>query len=152
MMTKAKIAGNYVNSILAKTESLRLGFEEAILLDPNGYVAECTGENLFLVKRGVILTPSIAPVLEGITRNTLFVLASELGYRFEEALISRDQLYSADEVFVCGTAAEVVGLREIDFRRVGDGRTGPVTRSLQQAYRDAVHGKLANHLDWCETL
>jgi branched-chain amino acid aminotransferase len=152
MMTKAKIAGNYVNSILAKTESLRLGFEEAIMLDPNGYVAECTGENLFLVKRGVILTPSIAPVLEGITRNTLFVLASELGYRVEEALISRDQLYSADEVFVCGTAAEVVGLREVDFRRVGDGRMGPVTRALQQAYRDAVRGKLANHLDWCETL
>jgi branched-chain amino acid aminotransferase len=150
MMTKSKIAGNYVNSILAKTESVRLGFEEAIMLDPDGYVAECTGENLFMVKRGVIYTPSLAPVLEGITRNTMFVLASERGYRVEEALISRDQLYAADEVFVCGTAAEVVGLREIDFRRVGDGRMGPVTRALQQAYQDAVRGRLADHQNWCE--
>ena len=150
MMTKSKIAGNYVNSILAKTESVRLGFEEAIMLDPDGYVAECTGENLFMVKRGVIYTPSLAPVLEGITRNTMFVLASERGYRVEEALISRDQLYAADEVFVCGTAAEVVGLREIDFRRVGDGRMGPVTRALQQAYQDAVRGGLADHQNWCE--
>lgn len=105
MMTKAKITGNYANSFLAKTESVRLGFEEAILLDPQGYVAECTGENLFIVKRGVIFTPNLAPVLEGITRDSLVTLAKDLGYTVVEAPISRDQLYSADEVFVCGTAA-----------------------------------------------
>ena len=116
MMTKAKIAGNYVISILAKTESVRLGFEEAIMLDPQGYIAECTGENLFIVKRGKIFTPSTAPVLEGITRHSIHTIAKDLGYSVSEIPISRDQLYNADEVFVCGTAAEVIGLCEIDFR------------------------------------
>jgi branched-chain amino acid aminotransferase len=108
-MTKAKIAGNYVNSILAKTESVRLGFEEAIMLDPQGYVAECTGENLFVVRRGKVITPATAPVLEGITRHTVHTIAKDLGYGMLEDPISRDQLYAADEVFVCGTAAEVIG-------------------------------------------
>lgn len=149
MMTKAKIAGNYVNSILAKTESVRLGFQEAIMLDPEGYVAECTGENLFLVRRGRILTPSIAPLLEGITRHTLMSLASDLGYEVLEQPISRDQLYTADEVFVCGTAAEVAGLSEIDFRKIGDGSVGPVTRSLQEAFEKAVHGRMEKYAHWC---
>ncbi len=151
-MTKAKIAGNYVNSILAKTESVRLGFQEAIMLDPEGYVAECTGENLFVVRRGRILTPSIAPVLEGITRHTLFTLAADLGYEVLEQPLSRDQLYIADEVFVCGTAAEVVGLSEIDFRRIGDGRVGPVTRRLQEVYENAVRGRLEKYAGWCTYL
>jgi branched-chain amino acid aminotransferase len=150
MMTKAKIAGNYVNSILAKTESVRLGFEEAIMLDPEGYVAECTGENLFMVRRGKIYTPFTAPMLEGLTRHSLYVIAEDLGYEINEQPISRDQLYTADEVFVCGTAAEVVGLSEIDFRKIGNGETGPVTREIQKIYHDTVHGKVAKYESWCE--
>lgn len=149
-MTKAKIAGNYVNSILAKTESVRLGFEEAIMLDPQGYVAECTGENLFVVRRGKIITPSTAPVLEGITRHTIFTIAKDLGYEVLEQPISRDQLYNADEVFVCGTAAEVIGLSEIDFRRIGDGKSGRVTREIQNVYHEAIRGKVAKYETWCD--
>lgn len=149
-MTKAKIAGNYVNSILAKTESVRLGFEEAIMLDPQGYIAECTGENLFMVRRGKIITPSTAPVLEGITRHTIFTIAKDLGYEVLEQPISRDQLYIAEEVFVCGTAAECIGLSEIDFRKIGDGRTGPVTRAIQNVYHDLIRGRVAKYEDWCE--
>lgn len=149
-MTKAKIAGNYVNSILAKTESVRLGFEEAIMLDPQGYVAECTGENLFLVRKGKIFTPSTAPVLEGITRHSIATIASDLGYEVVEAAISRDQLYNADEVFVCGTAAEVIGLCEIDFRTIGDGKSGKVTREIQNVYHDAIRGKIAKYEAWCD--
>jgi branched-chain amino acid aminotransferase len=147
-MTKAKISGNYANSILAKTESMRLGFEEAILLDPQGYVAECTGENLFLVKHGALVTTPSASVLEGITRDAVVTLARELGYELREQPISRDQLYAADEVFVCGTAAELVALREIDFRAVGAGRMGPITGQLQQAFHDAVRGRLPQHQGW----
>ena len=150
MMTKAKISGNYANSFLAKTESQRLGFEEAIMLDPQGYVAECTGENLFLVRDGQIVTPSTAPILEGITRHSIFTIANDLGYQVSEQPVSRDQLYVADEVFVCGTAAECVGLREIDFRRIGDGKTGNITRAIQKVYHDAIRGKLANYEHWCD--
>ena len=149
-MTKAKIAGNYVNSILAKTESVRLGFEEAIMLDPQGYVAECTGENLFVVRNGKIVTPSTAPILEGITRHSIYTIANDLGYEVVEAAISRDQLYNADEVFVCGTAAEVIGLCEIDFRTIGDGKSGKVTREIQNVYHDAIRGKVAKYEAWCE--
>jgi len=149
-MTKAKIAGNYVNSILAKTESVRLGFEEAIMLDPDGYIAECTGENLFMVRRGKIVTPSTAPVLEGITRHSIYRIAKDLEYEVSEQAVSRDQLYAADEVFVCGTAAEVIGLSEIDFRRIGDGKMGPVTRAIQNVYHDAIRGKLPRYESWCD--
>src|SRR5574341_464079 len=150
MMTKAKISGNYANSFLAKTESQRLGFEEAIMLDPQGYIAECTGENLFLVRDGRLITPSTAPVLEGITRDSLLVIAKDLGYEVTEQPVSRDQLYVADEVFVCGTAAECIGLSEIDFRKIGDGQTGPVTRAIQKVYHDAIRGKLAKYESWCD--
>ena len=149
-MTKAKIAGNYVNSILAKTESERLGFQEAIMLDPQGYVGECTGENLFVVRQGKIFTPSTAPVLEGITRHSVATIANDLGYEVTEAAISRDQLYNADEVFVCGTAAEVIGLCEIDFRKIGDGKSGKVTREIQNVYHDAIRGKLPKYEEWCD--
>lgn len=149
-MTKAKISGNYVNSFLAKTESERLGFQEAIMLDPQGYIAECTGENLFMVRRGKLVSPSTAPVLEGITRHTIFVIAQDLGYEVLEQPISRDQLYTADEVFVCGTAAECIGLSEIDFRTVGDGKTGPITRAIQKVYHDAIRGKVEKYEEWCE--
>jgi len=149
-MTKAKIAGNYVNSILAKTESERLGFKEAIMLDPQGFVAECTGENLFIIRNNKVITPSTAPILEGITRQSLAVIANDLGYEVEEQPISRDQLYSADEVFVCGTAAEVIGLSEIDFRKIGDGNSGRITREIQKVYHEAIRGKIAKYEGWCE--
>ena len=149
-MTKAKIAGNYVNSILAKTESERLGFQEAIMLDPQGYIGECTGENLFVVRKGKIFTPSTAPVLEGITRHSVSTIDNDLGYEVIEAPISRDQLYNADEVFVCGTAAEVIGLCEIDFRTIGDGRSGKITREIQNVYHDAIRGKLPKYEHWCD--
>jgi branched-chain amino acid aminotransferase len=148
MLTKSKVAGNYVNSFLAKTESARLGFEEAIMLDPQGYVAECTGENIFTVRRGKLYTPATAPILEGITRHSLFTIATALGYTIKEQPISRDHLYAADEVFVCGTAAEVIGLREIDFRKIGDGTSGPVTRSIQKVFHDAIRGRDARYEDW----
>lgn len=149
-MTKAKIAGNYVSSVLAKTESLRLGFDEAIMLDPQGYVAECTGENLFLVRDHVIYTPPTGAILEGLTRDTLMVLARDMGVTVVEEPISRDHLYVADEVFVCGTAAEVVGLREIDFRAIGSGTSGPLTRELQRAFGAVVHGKHPRSAAWLD--
>jgi branched-chain amino acid aminotransferase len=152
MMTKAKISGNYANSVLARTESLRLGFEEAIMLDPQGYVAECTGENIFLVRRGVLYTPPSAAILEGITRDSLMVLAHALGLTVVEGPISRDQLYVADEVFVCGTAAEVIALREIDGRTIGDGKAGPVTRRLQREFANAVHGRSSFSKMWLEAV
>ncbi len=150
MMTKAKVAGNYANSFLAKTESERLGFQEAIMLDPQGYVAECTGENIFIVRHGKIVTPSTAPVLEGITRHAIHTIAQDLGYKILEQPVSRDQLYIAEEVFVCGTAAECIGLSEIDFRRIGDGKTGPITRSIQKVYHEAIRGKLPKYEAWCD--
>jgi branched-chain amino acid aminotransferase len=152
MMTKAKVSGNYVSSILAKTESHRAGFDEAIMLGPDGYVAECTGENLFIVRNTdrdkVIYTTPRAGILEGITRDTLIALARDLGYSVVEEPISRDQLYIADEVFVCGTAAEVIALREIDFRAIGDGKTGPVTRALQREFDTVVSGRHARSAEW----
>ena len=150
MLTKAKISGNYANSILAKTESVRLGFDEAILLDPQGYVAECTGENIFVVRNGLIYTPSIMAILEGITRDSLIKLASDLGYSVVEQAISRDHLYVADEEFISGTAAECIGLREIDFRLIGTGKTGPVTKALQRAYHAAIHGDHPRSMEWLD--
>ena len=152
MMTKAKVSGNYVGSILAKTESQRLGFDEAIMLDPSGYVAECTGENIFVVRNRVIYTVPRGPILEGITRSSLITLARDLGYDVVEEPISRDQLYIADEVFVCGTAAEVIGLREIDFRQIGDGKTGPVARALQKAFDEVTSGCHARSAEWLSTV
>ncbi len=152
MMTKAKISGNYPNSVLAKTESLRLGFDEAIMLDAQGMVAECTGENIFIVKKGRVLTPPDGSILEGLTRDSIITLGRELGYEVATQPISRDQLYTADEVFVCGTAAEVIGLREIDFRTVGSGRGTPVTRALQNAYQAAVRGEHARSAGWLTAL
>lgn len=150
MMTKAKISGNYANSFLARTESMRLGFDEAIMLDPLGNVAECTGENLFIVRGGKIYTPNVNTVLEGITRDSLVTIARDLGYEVIEMPISRDQLYIADEVFVCGTAAEVIGLREIDFRTIGSGESGPVTRHLQQVFHQVVRGQEPRYAAWLD--
>jgi branched-chain amino acid aminotransferase len=148
MMTKAKVSGNYVSSILAKTESQRLGFDEAIMLDPAGYVAECTGENLFVVRQNIIYTVPKGAILEGITRDSLIALARDLGYEVVEEPISRDQLYIADEVFVCGTAAEVIALREIDLRTIGSGKRGPVTYSMQRAFEQLTSGRHPRSAQW----
>ena len=150
MLTKAKVSGNYANSTLAKTESVRLGFDEAILLDPQGYVAECTGENIFWVRGSKVYTPPTAAILEGITRLSLIELANELGYEVVEEPISRDQMYMADEVFVSGTAAECIGLREIDFRIIGSGKSGPVTREIQRAFHAALHGRHPRSAVWLD--
>ncbi len=152
MMTKAKITGNYANSVLAKTESMRLGFDEAILLDPQGYIAECTGENIFLVRNNKVYTPPTAAILEGITRDTILTLCSDLGIDVVEQPISRDQLYIADEVFVSGTAAECIALTEIDFRTIGNGRMGPVTRAIQSAYHNAVRGLNPRSSEWLDVV
>jgi branched-chain amino acid aminotransferase len=150
VMTKAKAGGYYVNSIMAKTESLRLGFEEAIMLDPQGYVGECTGENLFIVKRGKIYTTPMAAILEGITRDSVLMLANDQGYEVFEKPIGRDQLYTADELFVCGTAAEVVPIREVDGRMVGSGKRGPIARALQESYTEAIHGRHKFSPQWLD--
>lgn len=149
-MTKGKINGQYVNSILAKSIAHRAGFEEAILLDPEGYVAECTGENVFVVRDEVVYTPPRASVLEGITRDTVATLAEDLGYAVVEERLSRDQLYVADEVFVSGTAAEVVPVTGIDFRPVGAGKPGPVTRAVRKLYFETVRGRGARSRGWLE--
>lgn len=149
-MTKAKVTGNYANSIMAKTESTRLGFDEAIMLDPQGYVAECTGENLFLVRKGKLYTPPLATVLDGITRDSIITLAKDEGYEVIEGPISRDTLYIADEVFVCGSLAELVAVREIDFRTIGAGKMGPVTRRIQQRFHATVSGDGPRSADWLD--
>jgi branched-chain amino acid aminotransferase len=149
-MTKAKITGNYVNSMLVKTLALRSGYDEAIILDPNGFVAECTGENLFMVSKGTLYTPPLATVLEGITRDSLITLAVDLGVPVVETMITRDQLYIADELFVCGTAAEVVPVREVDYRTVGTGSMGPITRELQQGFYNNARGQGAHSSEWLD--
>lgn len=148
MMTKAKVSGNYANSIMAKTEAQRNGFDEAILLDPEGYVAECTGANLFVVRTGRLITPPADAILEGITRDTVVALAKDLGIPVMESRLSRDHLYVVDEVFVCGTAAEVVGVTSIDGRPVGKGVPGPITSALREAYLSAVRGNHPRSQGW----
>ncbi|MCJ7534185.1 MAG: branched-chain amino acid transaminase [Anaerolineales bacterium] len=149
-MTKSKITGNYVNSMLVKSLALRSGYDEAVILDPAGYVAECTGENIFVVRDGVIYTPPRASILEGLTRDTVMTLAADLGIPVVEEMITRDQLYIADEVFITGTAAEIVAARKIDFRQIGDGKPGKVMRSLLERYLDTVHGRGKRSEQWLE--
>ncbi len=148
MMTKAKISGNYVNSYLAKTDAQRQGVDEAILLDAEGYVTECSGANVYLVRGRTLVTPPVDAILEGITRATVVDLAAHLDLRVEEARLTRDHLYVADEAFVCGTAAEIVGIREIDRRPIGSGQTGPITMALRQAYQQAVRGRHPRSAGW----
>ena len=150
MPTRAKVSGNYVNSFLARTESSRLGFDDAVLLDPEGYVAECTGENLFAVRGGRIRTPPAAGILDGITRETVLTLARDAGLTVTEERLVRDSLYDAEEVFLSGTAAEIVGVREVDFRMVGSGEVGPVTRIIQNAFRQVVRGQHPRSDEWLE--
>ena len=147
-MTRAKANGHYINSMLALQEALSSGAEEALLLDPEGYVAEGSGENVFLVKDGVLYTPELTACLNGITRNTVFALARDLGIPVVEKRITRDEVYIADEAFFTGTAAEVTPIRELDGRTIGAGRRGPVTTKLQQLYFDTVIGRNPAHLEW----
>lgn len=149
-MTKAKVGGQYVNSILAKTTAKRSGFDEAVMLDQDGFVAECTGENLFLVRDGVLHTPPNAHVLEGITRDTIMVLARDAGYQVVETRLSREDLLAADELFVCGTAAEVAGVVAVDEQLVSNGAVGPITRQLQELYGDTVRGRNRRSLYWLD--
>jgi branched-chain amino acid aminotransferase len=149
-MTKSKVSGNYVNSMLVKTLALRSGYEEAVILDHQGFVAECTGENLFMLRKGALFTPMLSNVLEGITRDTVITLAADMGLAVREANITRDQLYIADEVFISGTAAEVVGVRAIDFRTIGEGKPGKVTQAIYQAFSENVHGKGEHSQEWLD--
>jgi len=147
-MTRAKANGNYINSMLALNEALTGGAEEALLLDPEGYVAEGSGENVFIVRDGIIYTPDVTSCLDGITRKTIMQLAAELGYTVKEKRITRDEVYIADEAFFTGTAAEVTPIRELDGRTIGAGKRGPVTTALQNLYFDVVRGKSAKHASW----
>jgi len=147
-MCKAKANGNYINSIMALREAIDSGCDEALLLDNEGYVAEGSGENFFLVKNGVIHTPELTSCLPGITRDTVLVFARELNIPVIERRITRDEVYIADEAFFTGTAAEVLPIRELDGRVIGDGKPGSVTLRLQSLYFDQVRGKRDAHPDW----
>ncbi|HEX9627182.1 MAG TPA: branched-chain amino acid transaminase [Acidiferrobacterales bacterium] len=147
-MCKAKANGNYMNSMLALREALACGADEALLLDTEGYVAEGSGENIFLVRDGTIYTPDLTSALDGITRDTIFRLAAEIGVKMVEKRITRDEVYVADEAFFTGTAAEVTPIRELDGRAIGAGRRGPITEKLQTLYFDQVHGRRAQYPEW----
>jgi branched-chain amino acid aminotransferase len=147
-MCKAKANGNYMNSMLALREALDSGCEEALLLDNEGYVAEGSGENIFIVRDGKIYTPELTSCLDGITRNTIFRFAADLGYEVIEKRITRDEVYVADEAFFTGTAAEVLPIRELDGRVIGAGERGPVTERLQTMYFDQVMGKRTAYPEW----
>ncbi len=147
-MSKAKIGGSYVNSILAKKESKLAGYDETILLDDEGYVAEGSGENVFIVKNGVLKTPPLTSILSGITRATIIQLAQESGIPVEEVRFTRDELYIADGAFLSGTAAEITPIREVDDRKIGTGRPEKITQRLQKKFFDIVRGKDKRHKDW----
>ncbi len=148
MMTKAKVVGNYVNSIMAKREVIKAGYDEALLLDTAGYVAEASGENIFLVQNGVIKTPPFRAILPGITRDCVLTVARDLGLPVQEERFSRDELYIADEVFLSGTAAELTPVRELDDRAIGSGKPGPITKKIQEAYFAAVKGENSRYASW----
>ncbi|MGE5808467.1 MAG: branched-chain amino acid transaminase, partial [Nitrospirota bacterium] len=147
-MVRAKTTANYANSLLAKREALKDGYDEAVLLDTDGYVAEGSGENVFMVRKGVIKTPPLTSILEGVTRDTVMQLAVEHGMRLVEERFTRDEFYVADEAFFTGTAAEITPIREVDNRTVGSGKPGPVTKALQAAFFDIVHGRDGRHAHW----
>jgi branched-chain amino acid aminotransferase len=147
-MTKGKISGYYVNSIMAKRDAKTAGYDEAILLDAEGYVSEGTGENVFIVRRGKLKTTPLTSILEGITRNSVIELAKERNISVVEERFTRDEMYVADEVFVTGTAAELTPVREIDNRKIGNGKPGPITMALQKAFFSIVRGEDPSHASW----
>jgi branched-chain amino acid aminotransferase len=147
-MTRAKISGYYVNSILAKWEAKKSGYAESILLDPDGYVAEGTGENVFIVRKGVLQTPPLTSILDGITRNSILELARAKKIPVVEERFTRDAMYVADEIFLTGTAAEVTPVRELDDRTIGEGKPGPLTQSLQRDFFSIVRGENSAYANW----
>jgi len=147
-MCKAKANGHYINSMLALQEAMTDGYDEALLLDVEGFVAEGSGENIFIIRDGIIYTPDLTSALNGITRNTIMTLAEDLGYKLVEKRITRDEVYIADEAFFSGTAAEVTPIRELDNRPIGSGTRGPITKELQTLYFDIVHGRVDKYKDW----
>ncbi len=147
-MCKAKANGNYINSILALQEALSTGYDEALLLDHEGYAAEGSGENLFILRHGKLYTPELTSALEGITRDTIITIAGEIGLEVVEKRITRDEIYVSDEAFFTGSAAEVTPIRELDGRVIGEGGRGPVTEKLQSLYFDYVHGRREDHSEW----
>ncbi len=151
-MTKAKICGNYVNSILAKKEVVLAGYDEAILLDAEGYISEASGENIFIIKDGIIKTTPPTSILKGLTRDCVLEIAHDRDLRVVEQRFTRDELYMADECFFTGTAAEITPVREVDERRIGQGRPGPITKMFQQTYFDAVHGRIDTYEKWLTRL
>ncbi|OGQ06703.1 MAG: branched chain amino acid aminotransferase [Deltaproteobacteria bacterium RIFCSPLOWO2_12_FULL_40_28] len=149
IMNKSKTCGNYINSIWAKREALASGYEEAIMLDNEGYISEATGENFFMVKNGVVHTPALGnSILDGITRATLLTYLKDQKIQTIEERITRDQAYLADEVFVCGTAAEITPIREIDDRTIGTGKPGPLTKKIQEFYFGVIRGKHSKYAEW----
>ena len=148
MMTKTKTCGNYVNSILAKREVTRDGYDEAIMLDTEGYVSEASGENIFLIKKGKIKTPPLTSILPGITRDSVLIIARDMGLEVIEERFTRDELYLADEAFFSGTAAEITPIREVDNRRIGKGRPGPVTKKIQDIFFKTVKGEEDRYRSW----
>ncbi|MGE4552341.1 MAG: branched-chain amino acid transaminase [Desulfovibrionaceae bacterium] len=148
MMSKSKSSANYINSVLAKTEAINDGFDEAIMLDPQGAVAEGSGENLFMVRKGVIKTPPLVNVLEGFTRDSVITLARDLGYEVREEPLGRDMLYVADEIFFTGTAAEITPIRAVDRRQIGAGHAGPVAKHLQAEFFKIVQGENPKYAHW----
>ncbi|UCG12218.1 MAG: branched-chain amino acid transaminase [Deltaproteobacteria bacterium] len=148
MMTKTKTCGNYANSILAKLEVTRDGYDEAIMLDTEGYVCEASGENIFIVRRGELRTPPLTSILAGITRDSVIKIARDLGFMVREERFSRDELYIADEAFFTGTAAEITPIREVDRRTIGEGRPGPLTKKLQDTFFQVVKGTQPKYKHW----
>ncbi len=149
-MTKSKTCGSYVNSQLAKWEAIDAGYDEAVLLDSEGYVSEGSGECLFAVREGVIYTPPAGTILEGITRDSVVKIATDLGYKVKEDRLTRDQLYISDELFFAGTAAEITPIRIVDGRTIGNGKRGEITEKIQSVYFDAVHGKKEEYRQWLD--
>ncbi|MGE5700748.1 MAG: branched-chain amino acid transaminase [Deltaproteobacteria bacterium] len=150
-MTKGKVNGYYVNSVLAKWEVVKAGYDEAILLDTEGYVAEASGENIFIVRNGILQTTPLTSILPGITRDSVLTIARKMDLPVKEARFSRDEMYIADEVFFTGTAAEITPVREVDDRRVGTGKPGPVTKQIQEKFFDIVRGRDALFQHWLDT-
>jgi branched-chain amino acid aminotransferase len=153
LIPHAKASGQYLNSVLAKIESHKAGYDEAILLDSHGFVCEGSGENIYAVRDGRILTPpQTAAILDGINRKSVLAIARDLGYEIVERDIARAELYLADEVFLTGTAAELVPVREIDDHVIGEGHPGPITRELQRVFDDALHGRDSRYLEWLDVV
>jgi len=148
MMTKAKICGNYVNSVLAKREVMKMGYDEALMLDTEGYVSEASGENIFMVKNGVLKTTPLTSILPGITRDAVIQIAKAKKMTLLEERFTRDELYTAQEAFFSGTAAELTPIREVDDRTIGEGKPGPMTKELQAAFFDIVRGKNPEYREW----